>query len=74
MKAATTHDLQMESYTEPYRAPEPQKPETTDTSKTEDTKTAIARLRAEIFVLTAELELNEATLETAKAVLSGTTN
>ncbi len=64
----TTHDLQMESYTEPYRAPE------TNALKAEDTKSTIARLREEIRVLTAELELNEATLETAKAALGGTPN
>lgn len=69
----TTHDLQMESYTEPYRAPEPQKPSEADAPK-EDTKSAIARLREEIRIATSELELSEASLAKAKCVLSGTTN
>ena len=68
----TTHDLQAECYSEPYREPEPQNETvTTHDSQTAsltepyrepepqpETPGAIERLREEIRVLTAEVELN----------------
>jgi hypothetical protein len=64
----TTFEDSQKQFEQPF-----EQPSESGTPKTEDTKSAIAKLREEIRVLTAELELNDATLETAKATLGGTT-
>jgi hypothetical protein len=65
----TTFEESQKQFEQPF-----EQPSETDTPKAEDTKTAIARLREEIRIATSELQLSEASLATAKGVLSGSTN